>query len=65
MNHEPCSCPSVPGTLQYSTKNWSKRFECPRCGRIGRFNTNFLGRRMVACTGDKFRLVYTLEATRA
>lgn len=34
--------------------SWSFEFRCPACGRTGRFNTNFLGSRVVVCDGIKF-----------
>ena len=44
-------------THRYSFRNHSYAFRCPVCGRERRYNTNFLGRRRVMCSGDeKFTL---------
>lgn len=43
----------------YSTKNWSKAFCCPACGRTRRYNTNFLGQGKPFCTGVLFKIVRT------
>jgi len=55
-DHPLLICVEVPGSGQYSYRNWSSAFRCPdvRCGRVGRFNTNYLGRRRVACDGRRF-----------
>ena len=38
----------------YSGKSYSSPFDCPVCGRSGRFNLNYLGLRVVTCDGTKF-----------
>ena len=48
-NHPPVQCTESDG--QYHYKNWSHRFTCGLCGRSGRFSNNFLGSRLVICTG--------------
>jgi hypothetical protein len=49
-------CVEIPSSSRYSYRNWSLAFRCPdvQCGRVGRFNLNYLGRRRVACDGTRF-----------
>lgn len=46
------------GFGHYHFRNWSWDFECPTCGRKGRFSLNFLGQRTVMCDGRKFHKVH-------
>ena len=56
--HDETECKRDNMTLQYHYKSWSVKFACPVCGRSGRFNLNFLGRRRIICDGGgKFRKV--------
>ena len=53
--HEPCVAKPQGGLhLHYSTHNWSDSYLCPTCGLARRYNSNFLGTKMVVCTGAKF-----------
>lgn len=57
MTHQPTVCQQVSATARYNGKNWSNLFACPVCLRNGRFNHNFLGKRLVVCDGSKFSKV--------
>ena len=52
--HDKVAAVKVPGSAHYSYRNWSIKYECPVCAHQGRFNTNFLGRRVVMCIGHTF-----------
>ncbi|MEK9754670.1 MAG: hypothetical protein VW338_15860 [Rhodospirillaceae bacterium] len=51
--HHPVVADKVPYSHHYSSKNHSCEFECPACHRRARQNLNFLGRRVMVCTGKK------------
>ena len=55
--HAPAPAEKRISTHRYSFRNHSYEFACPVCGRAKRYNTNFLGRRVVTCDGEKFTLV--------
>jgi hypothetical protein len=46
-------------SLRYHTRSHSDAFQCPECGRQGRFNLNWLGNRKgVFCVGLRFERDY-------
>ena len=57
LTHDDSECTRINSSIDYHTKSYSYRFECPTCGKSRRYNTNFLGRRVVICSGDAIRAV--------
>ena len=53
MTHKVTRMVQVPNSGRYGYKNWSFQFECPACHRAVRQNTNFLGRRVMGCDGER------------
>jgi len=52
--HAYCECKTTNRPADYHYKNWSKEFRCESCGRIGKFNLNYLGQRKIYCDGNIF-----------
>lgn len=53
MKHALSRMEQVPHTGRYHYRNWSFEFKCAACGRTVRQNTNFLGRRVMGCDGER------------
>lgn len=52
--HDAVECKRINASAQFHTKSWSYRFECPTCGKVRRYNTNFLGSRYrLVCDGKR------------
>ena len=54
MSHPIMGCKRINSSLDFHTKSYSYRFECPKCRKGRRYNTNFLGNRFeLVCDGEK------------
>lgn len=55
QTHDKAVCERSDRPMEYNYKSWTAEFICPVCERRGKFNKNFLGRRLVVCDGARFR----------
>lgn len=52
VQHQPVVAKRDPKSIDFHTKSYSFDFRCPQCGKVRRFNTNYLGgRRLPLCDG--------------
>lgn len=56
--HPPVECKQDNRSAQFHMKSWSYRFTCPTCGNSKRQNTNYLGRRLLICDGQKIVMTH-------
>lgn len=64
MKHTLTTCQTpepLRANQQYIYKGWKQRFVCPVCGRETWQHLNFLGRRFVACNGEKFSKIERIK----